>query len=449
MKLSVIGLGYLGATHAVAMAQLGHEVVGVEVNPERLEALQSGRVPFFEPGLEEALNLAIASGRIRFLPSMSDELIDCEAHFICVGTPQAPNSSGADLHYIYESGSSLAKVMAGSSLVIGKSTVPVGTAAELKQRMAAVRGSKVRVAWNPEFLREGTALEDSLHPDRIVFGVSDGDALSEMILRKIYQPVLAMYPQTPVLVTNLETAELVKAAANSFLATKISFINAMSEICEVSGANATQLAEAIGLDERIGSKFLRNGIGFGGGCLPKDIRAFMARADELGVGEAVEFLADVDAVNLRRRERVLTLARELLGNDLSGKTITVLGAAFKPDSDDLRDSPSLAVARLLAGAGAQVRVHDPLALERLAQFAPEVAGEPDLTAALEDAHLVVLGTEWPIYRELDPATLNNTRNRIVIDGRNALDESAWLAAGWKYLALGRGDLRHLKNPVGN
>lgn len=447
MRLSVIGLGYLGATHAVAMAQLGHEVVGVEVNPERLAALQGGKVPFFEPGLDEALQSAIAFGRIRFLGDINADLGDCAAHFICVGTPQAANSSGADLTYIYESGMRLAGFMSGLSVVIGKSTVPVGTAAALKQRMEEVRGSTVNMVWNPEFLREGTALEDSLHPDRIVFGVTEGDDRSEQVLREVYQPVTDTYPQTPVLVTNLETAELVKAAANSFLATKISFINAMAEICEVAGANASELATAIGLDERIGSKFLKNGIGFGGGCLPKDIRAFMARANELGVGQSVEFLADIDAVNLRRRERVVELARELLGDDLTGKRITVLGAAFKPDSDDLRDSPSLAVAGLLVTAGAEVRVHDPLSLERLPQFAPELQAEPNLESALEGAELVVLGTEWSLYRELNPSAITNTKNRIIIDGRNALQEQAWREAGWHFVALGRGDLLHQEKQI--
>lgn len=441
----MIGLGYLGATHAVAMAHLGHEVVGVEVNPERLAALQAGKVPFFEPGLDEALRSAIASERIQFLGDINADLGDCAAHFICVGTPQVANSSGADLTYIYESGMSLARVMSGSSVVIGKSTVPVGTAAELRRRMVEIRGSAINMVWNPEFLREGTALEDSLHPDRIVFGVTEGDDRSEQVVREIYQPVLDTYPQTPVLVTNLETAELVKAAANSFLATKISFINAMAEICEVAGANASELAIAIGLDERIGSKFLKNGIGFGGGCLPKDIRAFMTRANEIGVGQAVEFLADIDAVNLRRRKRVVELARDLLGGDLTGKRITVLGAAFKPDSDDLRDSPSLAVAKLLVGAGAKVKVHDPLALERLPQFAPELQAEPNLESALEGAELVVLGTEWSLYRELNPSAITNTKNRIIIDGRNALEEQTWLAAGWHFVALGRGDLLHQEN----
>ncbi|MEY3029096.1 MAG: hypothetical protein RL198_493 [Actinomycetota bacterium] len=439
MKISVIGLGYLGATHAVAMAKLGHEVVGVESNPERLAALKSGKVPFFEPGLDAALSEAIASGRLQFQPEMSESLRDCSAHFICVGTPQAASSNSADLTYIYASGAALALVMSESSVVIGKSTVPVGTGAELKRRMTEILGAEVHLAWNPEFLREGTALEDSLHPDRIVFGVAGGDELSERLLRDIYAPVLANHRQTPILVTNLETAELVKAAANSFLATKISFINAMAEICEVAGGNASELAVAIGMDERIGSKFLRNGIGFGGGCLPKDIRAFMARADELGVGNAVEFLADIDKINLRRRERVVAVAKSALG-DLAGKHITVLGAAFKPDSDDLRDSPAIAVARLLAREGAQVTVHDPLALERIGEYAPELTPQPNLQEALEGANLVVLATEWSQYRELDPAKINNTSNRILVDGRNALDEQVWRAAGWQFIALGRGDL---------
>ena len=442
MKVSVIGLGYLGATHAVAMAQLGHEVIGIEADPARLTALQSGKLPFYEPGLDAALQAALASGKLRFAAGHSADTADCDVHFLAVGTPQLPGSNAADTSYLFSAIDALAPVLRPSSVIAGKSTVPVGTAAALTERLASKVDFAPRLVWNPEFLREGTALEDSLRPDRIVVGVPAGDAAAAEVIRSVYEPILSgatgsVPGATPFLVMDVATSELVKVAANSFLATKISFINAMAEISEAAGADAVQLAEAIGMDERIGNKFLRTGIGFGGGCLPKDIRAFMARAEELGVGSAVDFLADVDAVNLRRRDRVLSLARQELG-DLAGKRIFMLGAAFKPDSDDLRDSPALSIARTLAAAGASVTVHDPMSLDGVRRVAPELAVAEDLFDGFTDAELTVLGTEWREYRELDPVRAASlVRIKTVIDGRNALEPSRWQAAGWRLIALGR------------
>jgi UDPglucose 6-dehydrogenase len=446
MKVTVIGLGYLGATHAVAMAQLGHEVIGIEADPARLTALQSGKLPFFEPGLDASLQAALASGKLRFAAGHSADTADSDVHFLCVGTPQLPGSNAADTSYLFSAIAALGEVLQPHSVIAGKSTVPVGTAAELTSALAAQVGFMPRLVWNPEFLREGTALEDSLRPDRIVVGVRSDDAESAAVMRAVYQPILdgvtgSPAGGTPFLVLDLATSELVKVAANSFLATKISFINAMAEVAEAAGADAVQLAEAIGMDERIGNKFLRTGIGFGGGCLPKDIRAFMARAEELGVGSAVDFLADVDAVNLRRRDRVITLARQELG-DLVGKQIFMLGAAFKPESDDLRDSPALSIARALAAAGASVTVHDPMSLDGVRRVAPELQVAEDLLDGFANAELTVLGTEWRQYRELDPvhaATL--VRIKTVIDGRNALEPARWQAAGWRLIALGR-NLEH-------
>jgi UDPglucose 6-dehydrogenase len=289
------------------------------------------------------------------------------------------------------------------------------------------------LAWNPEFLREGTALQDTLVPDRIVIGTDE--MWSEKILRTLYAPITDA--GVPLLQMDIPTAELVKVAANSFLATKISFINAMAEVAEVSGADAVKLAEAIGYDERIGNKFLKTGIGFGGGCLPKDIRAFSARAEELGVGHAVGFLREVEEINLRRRSRVIELAQEELG-DLTGKRVVMLGAAFKPETDDVRDSPAMAVAEQFWSAGAHVIVHDPKALANVERMYPQLDTEYDLAAALEGAELVVLATEWKDYREADPRVLGAlVRNRLVIDGRNALDVAAWRDANWQIIALGR------------
>ena len=434
MKITVIGLGYLGATHAIAMAELGHDVIGIEANPQRLSDLQNGVVPFYEPGLDEALARVLKKGNIKFKADHDDESLEADLHFLCVGTPQLPGSYAANTEYLHSAVKALAPYLREDAVVAGKSTVPVGTSAELTRVLAEAAGFTPHLAWNPEFLREGTALEDSLRPDRIVIGVND--ERSEELLRKVYKSITDH--GTPFLVTDIPTAELVKVAANSFLATKISFINAMAEIAEVSGADAVALAEAIGYDERIGKKFLRTGIGFGGGCLPKDIRAFMARAEELGVGSAVAFLEDVDQVNLRRRARVVDLLHRELGSDLSGKRVLVLGAAFKPDSDDLRDSPAIAVSKLIKATGATVVVHDPISLHHVAAQHPEFETEQELLKAAAGADALVLATEWQEYRDVNPAHLADVvANKLLIEGRNAVNVERWQQAGWRVLALGR------------
>lgn len=433
-RLSVIGTGYLGATHAACMAELGFDVIGLDVDPAKIELLSSGRVPFYEPGLDEVLERTIASGRLRFTTSWQEVGESADVHFICVGTPQAAGAQRADMSQVFGSVTALAPHLQPGALVVGKSTVPVGTAHELEQLLKAQAASGVEVAWNPEFLREGFAVQDTLHPDRLVVGVRS--ARAEDLLRQVYAPIIA--EGTPFLVTDFPTAELVKVAANSFLATKISFINAMAEVCEAAGADVTQLAEAIGYDPRIGNRFLAAGLGFGGGCLPKDIRAFMARAGELGADEAVAFLREVDQINLRRRAHTVDLAREVLGGSFRDRRITVLGATFKPDSDDVRDSPSLDVAVAMSNAGADVVVHDPKGLANAERVYPHMTYEADLPSALTGAELVVLGTEWREYRDLDPMTLDGiVAGKHVIDARNALDPARWRAAGWSYRALGR------------
>jgi UDPglucose 6-dehydrogenase len=433
MKITVIGLGYLGATHAIAMAELGHDVIGIEANPQRLTDLMNGRIPFHEPGLPEALAKVLAKGNIKFKADHDEESLEADLHFLCVGTPQLPGSYAANTEYLESAVKALSPFLREDAVIAGKSTVPVGTSAALTKIVADATGFTPHLAWNPEFLREGTALEDSLRPDRIVIGVND--ERSEEVLRKVYESITDL--GTPFLVTDIPTAELVKVAANSFLATKISFINAMAEIAEVSGADAVKLAEAIGYDERIGNKFLRTGIGFGGGCLPKDIRAFMARAEELGVGNAVDFLADIDSINLRRRERVVNLLKAELG-ELAGKRILVLGAAFKPDSDDLRDSPAIAVAKLILSTGADLVIHDPISLANVRAQHPELGTEDDLLAAATGADAVVLATEWNEYRNFDPAALKAVvANPLLIEGRNALPIAKWQEAGWRVIALGR------------
>ncbi len=432
LKVSVIGTGYLGATHAACMSSLGFEVIGVDVDAAKIELLTSGRVPFYEPGLEDLLQKEIASGRLTFSTDFS-AIADADVHFICVGTPQKPDSLAADLKYVDAALDAVAAICKPGSLVVGKSTVPVGTAARLRERLLKIN-PKVDLAWNPEFLREGFAVEDTLHPNRLVVGVTNDAA--ENKLKEIYASNLA--ENTPWVRADLPTSELVKVAANSFLATKISFINAMAEVCEAAGGDVTVLAKAIGYDPRIGSRFLQAGIGFGGGCLPKDIRAFMARAGELGADQALEFLREIDSINLRARQRVIELVRKDLSDNLAGKKIAVLGAAFKPDSDDVRDSPALDIAAQIAAAGAVVTIHDPKAIAPAKKRFPALGFSEDIEGALKGADLVLHLTEWKVYRELDPAKMAKlVANPIIIDGRNALDREAWIAAGWKFRALGR------------
>ncbi len=441
LKLTVIGTGYLGATHAAAMAELGFEVLGLDVDPAKIEALSAGRVPMYEPGLDELLARHVAgidgaTGRLRFTTSWQEVAEFGDVHFVCVNTPQKHGEYACDMSYVDAAVESLAPRLTRPALVVGKSTVPVGSAARLADRIAelAPAGDAAELAWNPEFLREGFAVEDTLHPDRIVVGVRSERA--EKLLREVYATPVA--EGTPFVVADYATAELVKNAANSFLSTKISFINAMAEVCEAAGGDVVKLAEAIGHDERIGHKFLRAGIGFGGGCLPKDIRAFMARAGELGADQALTFLREVDSINMRRRGHMVELAREACGGGFLGKRIAVLGASFKPDSDDVRDSPALNVAGQIHLQGGQVTVYDPKGMDNAAKLFPTLGYAPTALDAVRGAHVVLHLTEWREFRELDPAALGEAAaTRHILDGRNALDPASWRSAGWTFRAMGR------------
>lgn len=420
------------------MADLGHTVVGVDSDPAKVEALNEGAAPLFEPGLNELLARVLPTGRLRFTTTMS-EVADAQVHFLCVGTPQLEGENAADTRFVYAAMEALAPHLREGALVVGKSTVPVGTAERLLQRLrAGARGGvTARLAWNPEFLREGFAIKDTVAPDRFVYGVH-GDSTNEdvALLDQVYATPLA--GGVPRLIMDYATAELVKVAANAFLATKISFINAMSEVCEAAGADVVALAEAIGHDDRIGAKFLGAGVGFGGGCLPKDIRAFMARAGELGADQALTFLREVDQINLRRRARMVDLARAECGGTLIGKRVAVLGAAFKPNSDDVRDSPALDVAQAVRAAGGRVTVHDPKAIPNAARTRPDLDYADTIEGACAGADVVLHLTEWQDYRDIDPAELKRVVVApVVIDGRNALDADEWRAAGWTYRALGR------------
>ncbi|UNX55592.1 UDP-glucose/GDP-mannose dehydrogenase family protein [Georgenia sp. TF02-10] len=437
MRVSVIGCGYLGAVHASSMALLGHDVVGIDTDAAKVELLAAGEAPFFEPGLPEALREGVASGRLRFSPNIADAA-GAQLHFLCVGTPQQRGSYAADLTYVDAAVTGLLPHLADGDVLVGKSTVPVGTAARIAEQVAA-RAPGAVVAWNPEFLREGHAVNDTIHPDRFVYGLPAEPAAADharAALDEVYATPLA--EGIPKVVADYATAELVKVAANSFLATKISFINAMAELCEATGADVVALADAIGYDDRIGRKFLGAGLGFGGGCLPKDIRAFMARAGELGVDQALSFLREVDAINMRRRVRMVDLAREVCGGSVAGRTVAVLGAAFKPSSDDVRDSPALNVAAQLQLQGAHVRVTDPAAIANAERAWPTLAFAATPEEAAAGADVVLLATEWAQYRQLDPVTFGDVvAARRMIDGRNVLDPAAWRAAGWTYRAAGR------------
>jgi len=418
------------------MAELGHEVVGIDLDPAKIAALSKGETPFFEPGLPEVLTSAMATGRLRFSTDIA-EVAGATVHFVAVGTPQKQGGQAADLTHVNAAVAALLPYLRAGDLVVGKSTVPVGTAARLAGVIAA-SGTGASLAWNPEFLREGFAVQDTISPDRLVYGVPAGAAGERAVeqLNVVYASAVAA--KTPLVVTDFATAELVKVAANAFLATKISFINAMAEIAEVSGADVTQLADAIGYDARIGRRFLNAGVGFGGGCLPKDIRAFIARAEELGRGESVAFLKEVDSINLRRRQRVVDLTVGALSGAVFNAKVAVLGLSFKPHSDDVRDSPALDVAVQLRGLGANVVANDPQAIENSRARHPQLSYESDIETTLRDASAVVLVTEWPEFREIDPvwaATLVKTPT--IVDGRNTLDAAKWRAAGWTYYGLGR------------
>ena len=436
--ISVIGTGYLGIVHAACMAELGHTVIAVDSDPAKIVSLSRGVAPIFEPGLDELLARVLATGRLHFTTDYA-QVAGADVHFICVGTPSRVGENAADTSYVFDAAQSLAPYLGPEALVVGKSTVPVGTAAQLRDRLqaGAPEGVTARLAWNPEFLREGFAIQDTLAPNRFVYGVDGPSAHADVaILDEVYAGPLAS--GTPRLVCDFPTAELVKAAANAFLATKISFINVMAEVCEAAGADVVLLADALGHDDRIGRKFLNAGLGFGGGCLPKDIRAFMARAGELGADEALEFLRQIDGINVRRRSRMVALAREQCGGTLVGKRVAVLGAAFKPDSDDIRDSPALDVAQAARREGAFVSVYDPKAMKAAKRAFPDLGYADSVAEACLGADVVLHLTEWKQFRDIDPAKLAEVvANPTIIDGRNALDPTAWRSAGWAYRALGR------------
>ena len=438
-RIAVFGTGYLGATHAACMAELGHDVVGVDVDPAKLAKLVAGESPFYEPGLDEVLKRNVDAGRLRFTSSYKEAADFANVHFIAVATPQKQGEFATDLRHVDAVIETLAPLIATPTVIFGKSTVPVGTASRLGARARELTpvGDAVEVAWNPEFLREGYAVKDTLHPDRIVLGIDQSrPGQAEAVARDIYADLFEK--GIPFLVTDLATAELVKTAANAFLATKISFINAMAELCDATGGDVTMLADAIGYDKRIGRRGLNAGIGFGGGCLPKDIRAFMARAGEVGAAQALSFLREVDSINMRRRTHMVELTREVVSGSLIGARVAVLGASFKPDSDDVRDSPALNIAGQIQLQGASVVVYDPKAMHNSRAIFPTLEYAKDSIEACRDADVTLVLTEWTEFRELEPTNLDEVvRQRRIIDGRNCLSPDKWRAAGWIYRGVGR------------
>lgn len=433
MRMVVLGLGYLGATHAACMAELGHEVLGVEVVAEKRDSLARGEVPFYEPELPELLKKHIDSGRLRVTGSYAEAADFADVFFVAVGTPQKKGEYSADLRYVDAAVEELIPLLTRDALILGKSTVPVGTAQRLSERADELaKDIEVEIAWNPEFLREGYAVKDTLNPDRIVLGRFSGGR-AETVCRAIYGPILDA--DTPFIITDPPTAELVKTSANAFLATKISFINAIAEVCDAAGADVKAIADAIGYDARIGRKFLNAGLGFGGGCLPKDIRAFMARAGELGAAEALSFLREVDNVNMRRRTRMVDLTREVCGGTLLGKRVAILGCAFKPESDDVRDSPALNVAGQIQLQGASVTVYDPKAMENSRRLFPTLDYAPSIVSTCEKSDVVLILTEWQEFTQLRPQDIDNVvREPNIIDGRLCMDARLWTTAGWNYRA---------------
>jgi UDPglucose 6-dehydrogenase len=432
LNVSVIGTNYLGATHAAGLAEFGHSVIGVDIDADRVKTLNSGQSHIFEIGLEPLLEKHTTSGRLRFTTDYSDIADWADVHFLALGTPSAPGGA-ADLSQLHAAVDTLGPLLTKPTLVVGKSTVPVGTAMQLERRLrlASPAGEGVEVAWNPEFLREAHAVEDTLTPDRLVFGTHSRQALE--LLEEVYS--MPLTEATPVVRCDIATAELIKVAANAFLATKISFINAMAGMCQAAGGDITLLADAIGYDKRIGREFLNAGLGFGGGCLPKDIAALAVRAEELGVDTLRDFIRSVEAINDRQRTELAELAIDQAGGDVHGKRIAVLGATFKPGTDDTRNSPALTVADYLHARGADVRIYDPQA--RL----PHRDGFTQVSTveqAVRGAEVVLHLTEWPEFRQLDPEQLGElVTSKIVIDGRLKLHTPTWLNAGWKVVQIGR------------
>ncbi|AEQ07457.1 UDP-glucose/GDP-mannose dehydrogenase family protein [Corynebacterium pseudotuberculosis] len=433
MQLSVIGTGYLGATHAACMAELGHEVVGIDIEAAKVLALRAGNPPFFEPVLAELLARHNGCG-LDFTADIAQAAHRASVHFITVGTPGSLASASIDTGCVEAVLRSLVPLLRGAHLIVGKSTVPVGTAERLERLCTQLShpDADVELAWNPEFLREGHAVGDTLRPDRIVVGCRSEGRAAEM-LSEVYADALS--GGTPMIVTDFASAELSKLAANAFLATKVSFINAIAEVCEAQGGDVVAVAQTMGCDARIGADFLGSGLGFGGGCLPKDVRGFAATARENGASGAAELLSGVEKLNRQLPETYVDALNQMLGK-LRGARVAFLGCAFKPGSDDVRESPALALARQLAHKGARVCMYDPQAMGTARSVAPELDYAESIAQVLIDADAIVLATEWPEFVSLDPDfAAGLVRKKNILDARNVMDRARW--SGWALYQRGR------------
>ncbi|MEO8548108.1 MAG: UDP-glucose/GDP-mannose dehydrogenase family protein [Sphingomicrobium sp.] len=439
MRIAMIGTGYVGLVSGACFADFGHQVTCVDKDGDKIAALNRGQMPIWEPGLEALVKANVDHGRLHFTTDLAHGVEGAEAVFIAVGTPARRGDGHADLTYVYDAVRELARVIGPKTVIVTKSTVPVGTGDRIVEILVEEGVEGVSVASNPEFLREGAAIRDFKIPDRIVVGAEDEHARE--VLREVYRPLFLN--EAPMLFTGRRTAELIKYAANAFLAVKISFINEIADLSEAVGADVQDVARGIGLDNRIGPKFLHAGPGYGGSCFPKDTLALLRIAEEAGIDQRI--VSTVVEVNDRRKASMAARVTAALGGSLAGKRIAVLGLAFKPNTDDMREAPSISLIEGLIGGGAQVAAYDPVATEQARPLMPQVEFAPDAHAAATGADALVIVTEWDEFRALDLVDVASVmRGKILVDLRNVYDRVDAERAGLSYFGIGRGQLDRAK-----
>ena len=433
MRVAMIGAGYVGLVSGACFAEFGVDVCVVDTEASKVEALREGRIPIYEPGLDKLVEENVRDGRLSFTTVLEEAMEGADAVFLAVGTPSRRGDGHADLSYVFAAAEQVARAAKGPLVLVTKSTVPVGTGRRIKAVLDEVRpGHEIVVASNPEFLREGSAIPDFMRPDRVVIGAESDRAFQ--VLRRLYRPLYLI--ETPILQTGLETAELIKYAANAFLAVKITFINQMADLCERAGANVHDVARGMGLDGRIGRKFLHAGPGYGGSCFPKDTLALARTAQELGA--PVTIVEQTIAANDARKEQMAERVVAALGGSVAGKTVAVLGLTFKPETDDMRDAPSLVVVPRLAAAGATIRAFDPQPAHAKQLLPANTVFTEGALEAAEGADAVVLLTEWNEFRALSPKRLQAAmKGDVVLDLRNAWDPEAFRECGLNYSSIGR------------
>jgi UDPglucose 6-dehydrogenase len=434
MKIAIIGTGYVGLVSGTCFSEFGHNVVCIDKDAKKIEALKNGKIPIYEPSLDELVKSNAESGRLSFTTDITEAMKGAQAVFIAVGTPTSRRGDGyADLSYVYDVAKEIAPCLKQYAVIVDKSTVPVGTAQQVKRIIKETNpDASFDVASNPEFLREGAAITDFMRPDRVVIGVETEKA--EEVLRQIYKPLYLI--ETPMVVTNLETAELIKYASNAFLAVKISYINDMSSLCEKVGADVVSLAKGMGLDNRIGKKFLHAGPGYGGSCFPKDTLALSKTAEEHG--NPLRIVEAAIEVNSSQKARMIQKIRKALGGSEAGKTIACLGLTFKPETDDMREAQSLTILPALIEKGAKVKAHDPHGMAEAKKVMPEIEYVGDAYEACEGSDAIVVMTEWNEYRALDLEKIKKTmKGSVFIDLRNIYEPKAIIDQGFQYFGVGR------------